>query len=279
MTTETFSEALRALLPEPGADEADHLPAFRRVADLVLNRATWHIGGRPHRLVEIELYFTGPGHEDPFTHGDPIQRTFGVWYFHRQGTTYKGGTYKGLDIAFGRPDAAAGILLRAVEPLDGAGALVEGPSSLVDHVLRLTGRGSVAELAGAFDRSVDAGEEGGSPLYLTLDDAHPAATVYESARVGLSLKKGADLDRRRFLPRPYRFLTEPARIKKGRPYLVVALHEQGHDVRQIAELTGAQRGQVERYLAGYASGRGRDPESYRRDLTPEELCEMLGALA
>jgi hypothetical protein len=103
--------------------------------------------------------------------------------------------------------------------------------------------------------------------------------VIVSARVGLSLKKGADPARRRFLAKPYRFLTEPARTKKGRPYVVIALHQEGRAPREIAALTGSPVAQVERCLAAYRRGRGRDPEAYRRDLSTEELCELLGALA
>jgi hypothetical protein len=272
------AEALRALVPPPGADEGEYQPAFQQIAELLLDRVIWHVGGREHRLTEVEFYFAGPGHQDPFTHGDPIQRTMGRWYFHRQGGTYRGGTYKGLDVTFGREDAFGGILLRGAVPLDAPEEMVEGPSSLVDHVLRLTGHASVAALAGSFDLRVDAPEEGGGSLHLTIGDPRGLA-ICECARVGLSLKKGADAARRRYLAAPYRFLSEPARTKKGRPYLVVGLHRQGLGAGEIAARAGMSAAQVGAYVAAYERGKGRDPEQYRRDLSPEELCELLGAVS
>ena len=47
------------------------------------------------------------------------QKELGKWYFHKTGKGYKGGTYKGVDLAFGQHGSHAGCLLRAIEPLDG----------------------------------------------------------------------------------------------------------------------------------------------------------------
>lgn len=76
-------------------------------------------------LAEIEYYYEGGNHHDTFTHCDPLQQTTYArhdsqqwrevhrrcadvvtycranWYFHKSGATYKGGSYKGLDITFG----------------------------------------------------------------------------------------------------------------------------------------------------------------------------------
>jgi len=83
-SSERASEAIRSLRPPEDASEGDYLPAFRAIADLLLNRATLFVAGRPHKLTEIELYWNGLGHRDPFTHGDPLQKRLGIWYFHRQ---------------------------------------------------------------------------------------------------------------------------------------------------------------------------------------------------
>ncbi|RYE92062.1 MAG: hypothetical protein EOO75_07530, partial [Myxococcales bacterium] len=79
----SVGEALRALVPPDDAPEAAYLPAFRRLAGLLLGQATLHVAGRPQRLTEIEFYVDGAGHRDPFTHGDPLQQESGRWYFHR----------------------------------------------------------------------------------------------------------------------------------------------------------------------------------------------------
>lgn len=270
----SFSSALRALLPSPDADESAYPPAFRRLADLVLNHTLWHIGGRPHRIVEIEVYWNGARHRDTFAHGDPIQRRFGVWYFHRSGGEYRGGTYKGLDIAFGREDVVSGILIRGVEQL--GGVLVDGPCMCVEHLLALTGHSTVRSLAESFDRSVD-DPRGASPLHLSLVDPPRAAQVHETPRIGLTLKRGVLAERARFLARPYRFLTEPARIKKGRLHTVIGLHRQGLPAPEIAALTGSTPAQVSRYVAQYEAGRARDPQDYVKDLGTDETCQLLGA--
>lgn len=271
----SFSAALRALLPPQEADEAAYPPAFRRIAELVLNRTTWHIGQQPHRIVELEVYWNGAGHRDTFTHGDPMQREFGRWYFHRSGGEYRGGTYKGLDIAFGRDDVVAGLLIRGAERL-ADGALLDGPSMCVDHLLGVTGHPSIRALVDTFDRGVDPPAGAPSPLWLDLTGDR-GIELCESPRVGLTLKRGDLSERARFLARPYRFLSEPARTKKGRPHLVIGLHRQGRDPQAIAALTGSSLAQVGKYIAQYETGKRRDPRDFIKDLNTDETCQLLGA--
>ena len=274
-----IAAALRARLPAPDTAEAAHAGAFARAAELLLGGATLWIAGAAHRIAEVEVYWTSEVHPDPFTHGDPMQQEFGRWYFHRQGNSYKGGTYKGLDVAVGGPGVHAGILIRALVEVQ-SGALVEGSCSVVDHILARTGAASVAALAGSFDRAIDPPAVGASPLALTpaTATASPPA-IHASARVGLTLKKGADPLRRRYLARPYRFLSEPARIGKGRTYLIAALHQEGRSPAEIAAITGAGPAVIGRTIAAFEAGRGRDPGDYRKALGARELAELLGALA
>jgi 3-methyladenine DNA glycosylase Mpg len=273
-----FSARLAALVPPPEADATAYLPAFREIATLVLNGVTLAVAGVPHRFTEVEFYWNGPRHPDTFTHGDEMQRACGRWYFHRMAGEYRGGTYKGLDIAFGRAEAPGGILVRGIERIDATPTLLDGPCMCVDHVLGLTGRASVAELVATFDRGVDPPDAGASPLAITVD-AQPrtAAPVWESPRVGLSLKRGASDARVHYIAQPYRFLTEPARIKKGRLHLVIGLHRQGRTDREIARLTGATLGQVNKYLAQYDAGKPLDPKAFRKDLSTDETCQLFGA--
>lgn len=243
------------------------MPAgFRAIAEMLLDRTVLVVAGRRLRFTELEVYVDGPAHPDPFTHGDPMQRDFGRWYFHRSGGTYKGGTYKGVDLAFGAADTCAGMLVRGLADLD-TDVLVDGPCLVVDHLLGLTGHAGVAELAGSFDRAIAT-----PPMALELT-APRGARVYATPRIGLTLKKGATPARLHYLPLDYRFLTEPSRIKKGRPHLVIALHRTGLAPDAIARLVGCRPAIVASYLAAHASGRGRAPA----DL--DEICALLGALA
>ena len=272
--TTSFSDALRALIPPADAGERAYLPAFRRLAALLLGGATWHIAGQEHRFVEIELYWNGPGHHDTFTHGDIMQKEFGRWYFHRSGTTYRGGSYKGLDIAVGGAHTWAGILVRGLERL-ADGALIDGPSMCVDHILALTGQSSIVALVNAFGREVDPSP--GSSLYVTLAEPARAVEVVESPRIGLTLKRGALPERAAFLARPYRFLSEPARIKKGRAHTVIGLHREGVAVADIARRTGSSLAQVQRYVAEYEAGAAQDPRDLGRDPSVDETCRLFGA--
>ena len=271
----TLSAQLRAIEPTDELPESAYQDVFRRVAALILNGVTWHIGGRPYRFTEIEIYYNGAQHRDTFTHGDAMQRELGRWYFHRSGEEYRGGTYKGLDIAFGREDVFAGILVRGAESL-ADGALIDGPCMCADRILAVTGRRSIRELLDSFDRSGDAGE--GSPLYVTVDEVPRAATICESPRVGLTLKRGVLAERARFLARPYRFLSEPARIKKGRLHTALGLHREGHAVAQIAAITGMTAAQVEKYVRSYEAGQRRAPADFNdKDLSADEVCQLFGA--
>lgn len=274
MRSTSFSAALRELVPAPGADVSAYPPAFRRLAGLVLRGATVMIADDPHHVTEVEFYWNGPDHPDTFTHGDPMQRELGRWYFHRNAGEYRGGTYKGLDIALGREDAPAGILLRGLVRV-ADGAIVDGPCMCVDHILARTGQPSIQRLVADFDRSVD--PQPGSPLYVLVDDEPRPGPLYASARVGLTLKRGVPAERARWLACLYRFLSEPARIKKGRLHLVLGMHREGLAAADIARLTGSSLAQVQRHVDSYAAGRGRDPAGFVRDLNADETCQLLGA--
>lgn len=273
----SVAAALRATLPTATSADAAHAAAFAGAAELLLAGATLWIAGAAHRLTEIEFYWTSEAHPDPFTHGDPMQREFGRWYFHRQGGSYRGGTFKGLDVAVGGEGVTAGILIRGIAEV--GGARVDGSCMVVEHILARTGMASVAALAGSFGGAIDAAAGEGSPLWLGLGAAsEPRPAIVRSARVGLTLKKGADPLRCRYLGRHYRFLDDPRAIAKGRSYVVVALHQQGRGVAEIAAITGASASQVAKTIEAFEGGRGRDPAEFRGELSASELSALLGAL-
>lgn len=275
----TIAGALADLLPPPDAPDEAFLPAFRNVAELLLTRATLVAGTAALRPTEIEFYYYGGHHRDEFAHRDSTQERLAYWYFHRTGTSYRGGTYKGLDLTIGREGhARGGVLLRAAAPLvpDAPRASrIEGPSRLVDELLRLTQSPTIADLAARFDLAADPAP--GSPLHLRLEPQPRPLAVLASARVGLFLKRG-DLDAKaRYLARPYRFLVEPALVRKGRLQLVLGLHREGRAPAEVARLTGVRLPQVERLVAAFERGRGRPARDYTGDLEPDRLAELLGA--
>lgn len=248
---------------------------FTRIADRLLNGSRLRAGGRAHRLVEIEFYYWSEAHPDPFTHRDPIQFAIGHWYFHRSRGTYRGGSFKGLDLTFGDPTASGGILLRGLETPNGA--LIDGPSLCVDYLLDATGAANVA----ALDRTIGGrlAWDAGNPILLEQSETRQSRPMLPSPRVGLFLKKaGSPSDSTRFVMRSYRYLTEPARTKKGKPHMVLALYVQGKGIDAIHRLTKCPRRAIERYIADFEEGKkdGDFTPYFGIDLGPRQLCLLYG---
>ena len=275
MNSASVTTALRVLAQTVASEEHAYASVFTELANLLLERTTLYVAGRPYRFTELELYYRSDAHDDPFTHGDPLQKQLGYWYFHRSGGTYRSGTYKGLDITFGDGAAFGGVLIRGLECLDDA-ALIDGPCVVVDHLLEVTGVRSIDALVRSLDGTIE--NTGRSPLYVELASG-PRRAVYATPRVGLSLKKENTERRHRFIARPYRFLSEPARIKKGKPHLITSLARQHRAPAEIASLTGTRLSVVERYLHAFDSGRRRSIAEFCGDLSTSELCALFGACA
>jgi hypothetical protein len=247
---------------------------FAGIADFLLNRTTWIIGGQPHRIAECEFYYRGPAHDDPFTHGDPIQVHPGRWYFHKTAGIYRGGSFKGIDVTFGDGTARGGILIRSAETADGT--LIDGPSLLVDHLLRLCGAATVAGLDRQIDRRL--AWDRSNPL---LFEEVPTAGrgVLACARVGLSLRRASPGSAKpEYLTRPYRFLTEPARIAKGKPHMVMGLRRLARKPEEIRQVTDVPARSIATYLAEYDNGRlaGRFEDYFGREIGPRDVCRLHG---
>ena len=261
--------------PETVIDDVDCEPWFEQIADFLLNKADFVVNGSPHRFMELEFYYYGKGHKDPFAHRDPVQLHFGRWYFHRTKGVYRGGSFKGLDIAFGDGEAFAGILIRTIQKEDGTP--VVGPSLSVDHVLDCNGTDSVK----ALDEAIGTREvwDTSSPLHIRETDSPKADELYRSARVGLTLKKGKGRDDMAlYVMRPYRYVVEPTRISKGKPHLVLGLHQRGTDAETIQKLTGCPKKSVTQYIAEFEAGQSEaDFSAYiGADVNTKTLCRMHG---
>jgi hypothetical protein len=258
--------------------EADFDAWIAGLVGQLLNRVDLVVSGTAFRLAELEAYYHGPGHFDIFAHCDPVQLEHGRWYFHRTGGQYRAGSFKGLDLAFGDGTAHFGILIRTIVGEDGT--VLDGPCVMVDQLLERTKAANVATLD-----SMTGGRkiwDQSSPLFLRTSAKPRTAPVYRCARVGLSLKQAkGKLTAPRFVAHPYRFLTEPRAITKGRPYLVTALHAQGEKPDAIAALTGCPKKTVERYIADFEAGKAAaDFDGYiGKELSTGDLCRLLGTWA
>ena len=264
--------------PSGVESDADFAAWFARLAGRLLNGTDLVVAGAAYRLAELEVYYHGPGHPDPFAHRDPVQLENGRWYFHRTGGVHRGGSFKGLDLAFGDGAAHSGVLIRAV--VASGGAMIDGPSLTVDHVLAKTGAASPA----ALDRRIGERKvwDATAPVFIRSSAEPRDAVVYRTSRVGLSLKRAAGKpDAARFVGRPYRFLTEPRAVAKGKVNLVLALHRAGQTPAAIMALTGCPRTAVERYVRDFEDGRRvAGFEGYvGKELNTRDLCRLFGTWA
>lgn len=253
-------------------------PWFAEVAARLLNGVDFLVGGEPYRFAEVEAYYYGEGHRDPFAHRDPLQRQNGRWYFHRTAGEYRGGSFKGVDLTLGDGQATFGVLVRSVVAPDGT--LIDGPSLTVDHLLAKTSAPDVATL----DRAIAARPawDRSSPLAVREAEALRTAAVLQTARVGLSLKRSRGSPKAaRYVMRPYRYLTEPRRIAKGNVQMVLALHQSGAEPLVIHQVTGVPKKTIDRYIADFETGK-QEPgfaEYFGKDLGPVGLCRLIGTWA
>ena len=187
-------------------------------------------------------------HKDTFTHGDPIQKQTAKWYFHKFGSTYKAGTYKGLDVSIGKGEgvAAGGILLRSLMPItlqESVGSemrfanstdkasFVEGPCNCVNRILDETkpeetkSTWDIKDLVARDDFSLDIFCEASCLRLISSSEDRkivlPQRAVYSCPRVGLTLKRH-DLEKEKYWMADYRFLTFPALHSKMKDYIILS---------------------------------------------------------
>lgn len=248
------AEQWRSLLlePSPSVDATTPVVWFESMARQLLFGCELSAGGGRFRPVEIEFYYHSQQHPDPFSHQQSIQRTHGLWYFHRVGSTYRGGTFKGLDLTFGGVDAFGGILLRSLESEDGS--LIEGPCLVVEHLLNRTQSNSVAEL----DRVIAERPiwDTTSPLHLQWTSPVRLAEWIKTARVGLSLRgRTASEVTLGYLLAAYRYLSRPRELRKGKLHMNLALHARGVNTREILACTKCSRVALARQIKEFEAGR------------------------
>lgn len=268
------------------ASYASQVEAVAAAAAELMNAWDLWIAGKAFRIAEVEAYVHSPHHADPYAHGDEGQAACGVWYFHRKGGTYKSGSFKGMDLACGDKagNVFAGLLLRAViDPLD---KLIEGPCLVVDKILELNGKESIAAFA--------AGRAAADLLAVSTEGLRlaPAAEprcdpVRSSARVGLVLRqettdaKGPKTHMQgrpiEFCTRPYRFSTVASRLTKYRSGFVATAHLSG---ASDGDKLGLSDQNFAKYAKSAEDGKSSgDPSKWfnKKISTQPELCELIGA--
>mmetsp|Transcript_51611 Transcript_51611/g.119956 ORF Transcript_51611/g.119956 Transcript_51611/m.119956 type:complete len:262 (+) Transcript_51611:3-788(+) len=251
-----------------------------------MNQWDLWIGDKPHCIAELEAYVHAPAHQDPYTHGDEGQNCCGAWYFHRKGGSFKAGSFKGLDLACGdgARGVSAGLLLRSVRPLEPASAKVtEGPSLLVDLILKLNERASISEFVSGRS-AAELNAEATEGLCLKRAASPRTDSVWPAPRVGLVLRQdeqgkthmagGRPAD---FVARFYRFSTVPTRLSKFRGGFGVAAYlGAGVAASELATQLGMPK--MVEYAAAADRGRCKLPEEFadKQISTQPDLCELVG---
>lgn len=128
---------------------------FNDFVSSVMRSSVLVVGSAPHtrifRLLELEMYCHHPVFPDPYVHCSEDQNHSCQWYFHKANQTYKGGSYKGLDITMGGKCSMSGdsmyggLLIRTIMDLR-SGAVITGPSLCVDEILKTCNSESIVQL-------------------------------------------------------------------------------------------------------------------------------------
>jgi hypothetical protein len=117
-----------------------------------------------------------------------------------------------------------------------------------------------------------------SPLHL-VECPDFSKEILTCARVGLSLRAAkSQSSGPSFLTRPYRFLSEPKRIAKGKVLMVLGMHRAGRSVHEIRKKTGCPLWAIRIYIEEYEAGRsgGRFEDYLGKELGPRDLCRLHG---
>jgi hypothetical protein len=264
-------------MPHSPLPLGDFPSVLRTWPNALLNDFALFVNGELLLLREIEIYYHSPDHPDPFPHRYPLQKECGAWYFHRTGNSFRGGSYKGLDLTIGNEGDGiyCGILFRALERPDGS--LVQGPSLCVDYLLAVTATSTVSEL----DRRANAlgAFEEDNPLSLRPFSDRVRRSMFQTARVGLSLKRAALYSEMpKYWGAPYRFATGPKELRKGRVQTIIAMHRQGFGEPAIRAETNGTARLIRDCLAEYRKGEQESDFTpwFGRALSSKEWCRVMG---
>lgn len=258
-----------------------------QICEMLLKNSILLIAEIPHLICEVEVYVNKKGvHEDTFTHAHKDQRSSMGWYFHKRGSTFREGTYKGVDLTLGNGDnLAAGILIRMIRPLqiddehlqEAGPPPTEGPSLVVDQILKLNKCGSILQFVDA-NNVKNARECTGLRLIHNCNPAEAFRTL-RAPRVGLTLKNPSHL---RWIAKRYRFATAqcvPAKIRVG--FVAVLIFEAERTFDEIAEMSGVTKKKVEQWakiVKAPCEGEGEIHWIYNADVRKvETVCKIVNA--
>lgn len=186
---------------------------IEKLAKSLLMKYVLVVNNKEYRLGEIEFYVNNLTHKDTYTHGDPNQKTYGKWYFHKYPNgSYKSGTYKGVDLTLGDPETYFGVLIRSIYDTE-TDEMIEGPCKTVNKILESYGNSDVNEYMKTRNDPLSARST--KNFHLKRKTNLGEEQIYKGPRIGLSDKYPA------WKNIHYRFLIKKDYIKKGKSDLVI----------------------------------------------------------
>lgn len=228
---------------------------FDNISNQLINESILVINNTHYRICEIEYYLKCNVHDDPYVHGDPHQKTIGKWYFHRHGTgTYKGGTFKGMDLTFGYSDGTdfyGGILIRSIQHLR-TKKIIEGPCNVVTLILKQCNVNSIGDLTKKYTDPIPIPAfDNTNVLYIAKKTKKlNKLNIFTAPRVGLGFYN-SDTEKLRYIMKNYRYLVHPNKIKKNIYALIINLYHNGKSAEEISTSTLIKVKRIEKYISCY----------------------------
>lgn len=190
------------------------------LANYLLFETHLSVNGNNYRMIEIEFYICNDNHKDIFTHCHKDQKKMLTWYFHQMSNkdhSYKGGTFKGLDITCGFDNGYAGVLIRSIMN-ETTNQVIEGPCKVVNEFLDKIKCDSIKTLV------IDKLNNNVSCQYsdlLKLEEKHYNNTdLYVAPRIGLSMKGDTVNEKQKWVNNNYRFIIFKDNVKKEKKKMI-----------------------------------------------------------
>jgi len=148
----------------------------------------------------------------------------------------------------------------------------------------------------SFFGSSSSSSSSSAPSSSPVKEKAEASPVHQSPRVGLTLKKssggnhknpladagddGVSSAQEEWLMKPYRFMTGINKMRKGKHYIIVALHhDYGFTEDKVVSLSGSPVGTVKKFVQLFEEGKKLSIQKFVDvKLTPEEVCQLWGAI-
>lgn len=182
--------------------------SFDRIADELMNKWFIQVNSSKYRICELEFYYHGFGHKDPYTHGHKHQKTNGMWYVHPSG----------IDITIGPKKGYGGILIRAIKNMDHED-YIYGPINTLTELF--------SRLQSVFVSDIRFGIQEDILNSLAGED------ILRAPRVNLNPNIDKD-----YAQRPYRYLIYPKVKHADKTAIAKSLEDQGYKQEYIKKIWG-----------------------------------------